>query len=92
MTDYQTQQSNFFRQVRNLVIDIRDTTTNLAAGLHWQVGQATSVTNVSIACIEGSNNTQMGIFTENGSGGFMSDVVITGGAYGICTFPLSHPA
>lgn len=79
-----SQQSNFYRQIRNFVIDIRDTTTDSMAAIHWQVGQATSVTNVSIAAINGRNNTQMGFFTENGSGGFMSDVTIVGGAYGIC--------
>lgn len=31
-------------------------------------------------------NTQMGLFTENGSGGFMSDCFISGGAYGICKY------
>ncbi|UKZ82498.1 hypothetical protein TrVFT333_010287 [Trichoderma virens FT-333] len=31
----------------------------------------------------GDGNTQMGMYTENGSGGFMSDVTIVGGAYGI---------
>ncbi|KAJ4361597.1 hypothetical protein N0V95_001758 [Ascochyta clinopodiicola] len=76
-------QSNFYRQIRNFVIDIRGTTTDSMAAIHWQVGQATSVTNVSIAAINGRNNTQMGFFTENGSGGFMSDVTIVGGAYGI---------
>jgi glucan 1,3-beta-glucosidase len=67
------------------MIDISDTTTDKAAGLHWQVAQATSMTNVYINMdIDNPNSTQMGLFTENGSGGFMSDCFISGGAYGIC--------
>lgn len=81
---YKSQQSKFYRQIRNFVIDIRGTTTESMAAIHWQVGQATPVTNVSIAAINGQNNAQMDFFTENGSGGFMSDVTIVGGAYGIC--------
>ena len=78
------QQSIFFRQVRNFVINISGTTTASVAGLHWQVAQATSLTGVTIICSKASaSNTQMGMFTENGSGGFMSDVIIVGGAYGI---------
>ena len=68
------------------MIDISDTTTASVAGLHWQVAQATSLTNVYISAstASGAGNTQMGIFAENGSGGFMSDVDIIGGQYGIC--------
>lgn len=67
------------------MIDISDTTTDKAAGLHWQVGQATYMTNVYINMdIDNPGGTQMGLFTENGSSGFMSDCFISGGAYGIC--------
>jgi hypothetical protein len=66
------------------MIDISDTTTATAAGLHWQVAQATSLTNVYIYASLAAGNTQMGMFTENGSGGFMSDVFIEGGQYGLC--------
>ncbi len=76
-------QSNFYRQVRNFIIDITETTTALAAGLHWQVAQATSLTNVFILANSDKDTTQMGMFTENGSGGFMSDCSIAGGKYGI---------
>jgi glucan 1,3-beta-glucosidase len=79
-----SKQSNFYRQVRNLIIDIRDSTVEKAAGLHWQVAQATSLTNVFIYASLDSDTTQMGMFTENGSGGFMSNVYINGGKYGIC--------
>ena len=82
--EWYIEQSNFYRQVRNLVIDIAETVTDKAAGLHWQVAQATSLTGVFIVASTAPGNTQMGIFTENGSGGFFSDVTITGGQYGIC--------
>ncbi|KAK8070234.1 LysM domain-containingprotein [Apiospora phragmitis] len=79
------EQSNFHRQVRNLIIDIRDTTTDKAASLHWQVAQATSLTNVDIICdTDNPETTQMVMFTENGSVGFMSNVFMIGGKYGIC--------
>ncbi|KAK2616718.1 hypothetical protein QQS21_000330 [Conoideocrella luteorostrata] len=76
-------QSNFYRQVRNFVIKIGDTTTKSVAGIHWQVAQATSLTNVAIFASRDAATTQMGMFTENGSGGFMSDCTIDGGKYGI---------
>jgi glucan 1,3-beta-glucosidase len=70
--------------VRNFIIDISDTTTDKAAGFHWQVAQATSMTNVQIFMTNTAGSSQMGLFTENGSGGFMSDCYISSGAYGIC--------
>ncbi len=81
--EWYIEQSNFYRQVRNFVIDIADTITAQAAGLHWQVAQATSLTNVHILASSAAGTTQMGMFTENGSGGFMSDCIISGGKYGI---------
>jgi hypothetical protein len=66
------------------MIDIRQTTTLKAAGVHWQVAQATSMTNVYIYASITSGTTQMGMSTENGSGGFMSDCFLGGGKYGIC--------
>jgi glucan 1,3-beta-glucosidase len=67
------------------MIDISNTTTDKAAGFHWQVAQATSMTNFYVTMEDvNPDSTQMGLFTENGSGGFMSDCFISGGAYGIC--------
>lgn len=57
--------------------------TAKVAGLHWQVAQATSLLNVNIFASTSSTTTQIGIFTENGSSGFMSDVNVDGGAYGL---------
>jgi hypothetical protein len=73
-------QNNFFRQVRNFIIDIRQATVEYPAGLHWQVAQATSLQNIQFLQNTG---TQQGIFAENGSGGFMSDLVFTGGNFGM---------
>lgn len=81
--EWYIEQSNFYRQVRNFVIDITQTTVANAAGLHWQIAQATSLTNVFIVASKNPATTQMGIFTENGSGGFMSGCSIIGGQYGI---------
>ncbi|KAK4860839.1 hypothetical protein LT330_004570 [Penicillium expansum] len=81
--EWYIEQSNFYRQVRNFIIDIEETTTANAAGLHWQIAQATSLTNVYISASSTAGTSQMGIYTENGSGGFMSGCTISGGAYGI---------
>lgn len=93
--EWYIEQSNFYRQVRNFIVDIRQTTTDKAAAFHWQVAQATSMTNVQIFASVDASTTQIGLFTENGSGGFMSDVFISGGKYGICesgpAYLLLHP-
>ncbi|PYI01146.1 exo-1,3-beta-D-glucanase [Aspergillus sclerotiicarbonarius CBS 121057] len=81
--EWYIEQNNFYRQIRNLIIDIEQTTTAYAAGLHWQVAQATSLTNLFITASTTKGTTQMGMYTENGSGGFMSGSTIIGGEYGI---------
>ncbi|KAH8669051.1 pectate lyase superfamily protein-domain-containing protein [Xylariales sp. PMI_506] len=76
--------SNFYRQIRNFVIDITATDQEgYVAALHYQVAQATSIFNVAIVCTVSDTTTQQGIYAENGSGGFMSDVSFVGGAFGI---------
>lgn len=82
-------QSNFFRQVRNIIIDIRNCPDNPAntpppgpVGLHWQVAQATSLQNVDIYMREGSRG-HVGIFMENGSGGLITGVTFHGGYIGL---------
>jgi hypothetical protein len=65
-------QDNFFRSVRNFVIDLTpQPASNSATGLHWQVSQATSLINVVVNMSTASGNNHQGIFMENGSGGFM---------------------
>lgn len=79
-----TNQNNFFRQVRNFVIDLKAMPVNRGAGIHWQVAQATSLQNIVFDMREdgGAENTQQGIFMDNGSGGFMADLTFNGGNYG----------
>ena len=77
-----TNQNNFFRQVRNFVIDLTSMPQTAGAGIHWQVAQATSLQNIVFNMIQGSASRQVGIFMDNGSGGFMSDLTFNGGNYG----------
>ncbi|KAI5990344.1 glycoside hydrolase family 55 protein [Pisolithus marmoratus] len=77
-------QDNFYRSVRNLIIDLRQIPASTTAiGLHWQVSQATSLINVIVEMSTASGNKHQGMFMENGSGGFMGDIVFNGGNYGI---------
>ncbi|KAF8518904.1 glycoside hydrolase family 55 protein [Gautieria morchelliformis] len=77
-------QNNFFREVRNFVIDLtRMPATTSATGLHWQVSQGTSLYNLRVEMSTASNTAHQGIFMENGSGGFMGDLVFNGGKFGM---------
>ncbi|KAK3495223.1 pectate lyase superfamily protein-domain-containing protein [Neurospora hispaniola] len=77
-------QNNFFRQVRNFVIDLTKMPVNKGAGIHWQVAQATSLQNLVFNMRKdgGAENAQQGIFMDNGSGGFMTDLTFNGGKFG----------
>ncbi|KAI9159080.1 Glucan 1,3-beta-glucosidase [Paramyrothecium foliicola] len=86
-------QSNFFRQIRNFVFDMtsmnRTNTLHdqpyVPTGIHWQVGQATSITNCHFQMpLSGPDGpaTAIGIFMENGSGGAVSDLSFWGGNIG----------
>ena len=82
--NWYTNQNNFYRQVRNFVIDIKALPPAGGAGIHWQVAQATSLQNIRFEMVKGgSSNKQQGIFMDNGSGGFMSDLTFNGGNYGM---------
>ncbi|EPS33177.1 putative exo-beta-1,3-glucanase [Penicillium oxalicum 114-2] len=73
----------FFRQIRNLKLDLTSIPASSAAtGIHWPTAQATSIQNVVIAMSSAAGTQHQGIFIENGSGGFMNDITITGGLYG----------
>ncbi|KAJ7451269.1 glycoside hydrolase family 55 protein, partial [Mycena galericulata] len=77
-------QNNFFRSIRNFVIDTTQMPANeYGTGIHWQVGQATSIINVDFVSNSASGTMHQGIYMENGSGGFMSDLTFTGGAFGM---------
>ncbi|KAJ7739000.1 pectate lyase superfamily protein-domain-containing protein [Mycena metata] len=77
-------QNNFFRSVRNLVIDTTAMSPDaFGTGIHWQVGQATSLINLDFKSSAATGTKHQGIFMENGSGGFMSDLTFNGGAFGM---------
>lgn len=80
-----TNQNNFFRSIRNFVVDLTEIPKGSGAGIHWQVGQATSLQNIRFEMVKGGGdaNKQQGIFMDNGSGGFMSDLTFNGGNYGM---------
>ncbi|KAL8686385.1 MAG: hypothetical protein Q9224_005462, partial [Gallowayella concinna] len=81
--NWYTNQNNFFRQIRNFVIDLTAMPATAGAGIHWQVAQATSLQNIRFEMIKGGDdNKQQGIFMDNGSGGFMTDLIFNGGNYG----------
>lgn len=75
-------QNNFYRQIRNLRINITDVRIPEFAAIHWQVAQATTLQNIDIIMSNKPDTSQIGIFSENGSGGFMADLNFTGGAFG----------
>jgi glucan 1,3-beta-glucosidase len=83
-TNWFTNQNNFFRQIRNFVIDLTAMPPSSGAGIHWQVAQATSLQNIRFEMVKGGGegNKQLGIFMDNGSGGFMTDLTFNGGNYG----------
>lgn len=73
-----TNQNNFFRQIRNFNIDLTAMPLSAGAGIHWQVAQATSLQNIvfNMRTDGGAANRQLGIFMDNGSGGFMVSAYI----------------
>ncbi|KAJ9260282.1 CAZyme family GH55 [Paecilomyces variotii] len=84
-SNWYTNQNNFFRSVRNFVIDLTAMPQGSGAGIHWQVAQASSLQNIRFEMVKGGGdaNKQMGIFMDNGSGGFMTDLTFNGGNYGM---------
>jgi glucan 1,3-beta-glucosidase len=77
-------QNNFFRQVRNFILDITPMPLAFGACIHWQIAQATSLQNIvmNMRVGGGTANKQQGIFMDNGSGGFMRDLTFNGGDIG----------
>ncbi|KAL5633597.1 hypothetical protein ACGC1H_003918 [Rhizoctonia solani] len=77
-------QNNFFRSIRNFVIDTRQAPANSTVrGIHWQLSQATSLSNVRVEMSQEAENKHQGVYIENGSGGFMADLHLIGGQYGL---------
>ncbi|KAH9476326.1 putative glucan endo-1,3-beta-glucosidase [Psilocybe cubensis] len=82
---YWTNQNNFHKSIRNFVIDVRRVPADKpqGTGIHWQVAQATSLMNIVIQMSAEPNTAHQGIWMENGSGGYMGDLVFNGGKFGI---------
>jgi glucan 1,3-beta-glucosidase len=75
--------NTFFRQIRNLILDTTNIPANLSAtGLHWPTAQTTSLQNVVFNMNAETGTQHQGLFIEEGSGGFMTDLVFTGGNNG----------
>ncbi|KAG8922282.1 hypothetical protein FRC01_014240 [Tulasnella sp. 417] len=55
----------------------------VATGIHWQVAQATTLAGIEVFMNGAGNTAHQGIWMENGSGGFMSDLTVWGGNYGM---------
>lgn len=75
-------QNNFFRAVSNFKIDLTQMPPSSGTGIHHQVSQATGLFNVHFEMRQDTDNAQQGIFMENGSGGFMTNLTFRGGKYG----------
>ncbi|KAL5617780.1 hypothetical protein FOVSG1_000002 [Fusarium oxysporum f. sp. vasinfectum] len=85
-SEWYLNQNNFLRSVRNFIIDVRPTPADAqACGIHWQVAQGTSLENIHFYMTKFKDDpktTQQGIYMENGSGGFLSDLWFVGGKFG----------
>ncbi|KAI9705199.1 MAG: hypothetical protein M1820_005346 [Bogoriella megaspora] len=77
-------QNNFYRQIRNFVIDITALPSSAGACIHWQVAQATSLQNIVFNMVKDTSpaNQQKGVFMDNGSGGFMTNLTFNNGGFG----------
>ncbi|KAL2822638.1 pectate lyase superfamily protein-domain-containing protein [Aspergillus granulosus] len=93
-SEWYVNQNQFYRQIRNFIFDLtampasnqEGDQTYVPTGIHWQVAQSTSLQNLHfnmpLSTAAGAT-TAVGIFTENGSGGFMSDLSFYGGNLGM---------
>jgi hypothetical protein len=71
----------FWRQVANLVLDTTDVPADtLISGIHWPSSQSTSLSNLVFRSSEAPGTQHQGLFVEEGSGGYMGDLVFYGGA------------
>ncbi|KAF3931246.1 hypothetical protein ABW19_dt0200752 [Dactylella cylindrospora] len=74
-------QNNFYRSIRNFIIDLTAMPSNSTQD--DQVAQETSLQNIHFVMSTAPGNNQVGIFTENGSGGFLTDLTFFGGNIGM---------
>lgn len=72
--------NTFFRQIRNLVIDMTAVPPEVAVtGIFWPTAQATRLQNLVFRMSEASGTQHQGIFISEGSGGILNDLVAYGG-------------
>jgi glucan 1,3-beta-glucosidase len=72
--------NTFYRQVRNLVLDISAIAPGTsAAGIDWPTAQATSIQNCVFIMSDAPGTQHQGINIGSGSGGFLGDLVFEGG-------------
>ncbi|TBU39254.1 beta-1,3-glucanase [Dichomitus squalens] len=77
-------QNNFYHSIRNFILDTsRIPASTSGTGIHWQVSQATSLINIVFQMSTAAGNAHQGIWMENGSGGYMGDLVFNGGKFGM---------
>ncbi|KAJ7582652.1 glycoside hydrolase family 55 protein [Mycena floridula] len=78
-------QNTFFRSIRNFIIDVRQVPFDKqqGTGIHWQVAQATLLSNIVFEMSTQTGTAHQGVWMENGSGGFMGDLVFNGGKFGM---------
>jgi hypothetical protein len=92
-SEWYINQNQFYRQIRNFVLDMTAMNwTNydhgqeyVPTGIHWQVAQSTSLQNIYFkmpVSTASQTTTAVGVFMENGSGGFVSDLEFFGGNIG----------
>ncbi|TGO77641.1 hypothetical protein BELL_0097g00130 [Botrytis elliptica] len=75
--------NNFLRSIKNFIMDITRTQLNAqVCAIHWQVAQGTSLENIHFVMSSEEGSTQQGIYMENGSGGWLSDLTFVGGMFG----------
>lgn len=74
----------FYRQVRNFIIDLTSIPANKSAtGIHWPTAQATSLQNIVIKMSKAQATQHQGVLIEEGSAGFISDLIFHGGRNGL---------
>jgi glucan 1,3-beta-glucosidase len=75
--------NTFFRYIRSIILDTTQVPANASVtGIHWPTAQATSLQNIVFYLSDAPGTQHQGVFCEEGSGGFMTDLVVYGGLYG----------
>jgi glucan 1,3-beta-glucosidase len=73
----------FWRQIRNFIIDTTSVPpTQPVSAIHWPTGQATSLQNIVFQLSAEPGTQHVGVFIEDGSGGFVTDLTFYGGNIG----------